>query len=885
MLADKAVGIDLGTTNSVAAFLDLTDRAMTFGVFGGGDRPDAILPSVVAWVPERGGVVVGKEAKARRGLTPAPILSVKRSMGTPVTVELGGKQVTPTHVSSLILKELAAGVRRAVGRDKHELDIRRAVITVPAHFGQEQSEDTTKAGEEAGLEVVELLREPVAAVIHYCWVRSRDRAVRGEPPAPGEETFLVYDIGGGTFDVTVIKKIPNPTTGDDFQILAVDGDSFLGGDDFDGLLARHLLTGLAAKPGVRIGSTNPGDKSNAVRFAQLSALAEELKRELSDNETATYDRRDYVTDDDGRPVTVAGSVTRDEFERLVKHLAAGSIEKSQAAMEMARLRPDQLDSVLMVGGSSRVPMLKRLLTETLCKPGAGARNGAPVVHSPDLCVGAGAALKAAALGKVYRPPSGTTVVLRGYGASARPTAAWTVEVRPPAEPLTGGRAVLAARTGGAVAGEILSPTRAVFPEIPVPPDQTTVYTVSVKTAGGKELAGFDAPLRHDKLFVEPIGLNTSANVLSFRLTLAVRDAARGQLVEEELARKLTALPNQFTHRFKFPGGGAAIRFPIHADGVLVRTVVVPVPPGVPAGARVILKVALDANQKIRCGGEIPDAPGQKTFEFTVEPPPPEAIPTRAEFEELEAKAQTVLRLYRGDDKPTRAVRLAKLCGDIRRALDQNDPAKVVQRVRELKVLLDEMDPARFRVEPPVEELDKMVGQCHAAARELTGSTTLRVDEILDDVDRNAELARVAADAVPPDQDVYSRGFKNVERHRDALFEEYQRRQPPKQEGPLERARREVQEANERYQGIRESGDTFSAGDEGTLQKARAAIDRAEALLDRRDAEGAAGEVNQAHLLLGGVSGKKKAAPKPPPGQEGDGVYLETDNDGPPGGKR
>lgn len=593
MLADKAVGIDLGTTNSVAAFLDQTDRAMTFGVFGPADRPEALLPSAGAWVPERGGVVVGKEARARR----------------------------------------------VIDRDRHGIDVRRAVITVPAHFGHDPSADTTRAGEAAGLEVVELLREPVAAVIHYCWVRSRDRVARGEPPARGEETFFVYDVGGGTFDVTVIKRIPNATTGDDFQILAIDGDSFLGGDDFDALLAGRLLAGLAQRPGCRIASTNPGDPSTAVRFAQLAALAEELKRQLSDQEAVAYDRRDYVADDDGRPVTVAGRVTRDEFEQVIRHLAEASIEKTRAALDAADLRPDQLDTVLMVGGSARVPVLRRLLADALCRPGAGARNGPPVVHSPDLCVGAGAALKAASLGKVYRPPTGTTVVLRGYGSSARPAAAWTAEVRGPADPLTGGRAVLAARTGGAVPGEVLSPARAVFPEIPVPPDQTTVYTVHLTTAGGKDLGGFDAPLRHDPLFVEPIGLNTSANVLAYRLTLAVRDPARGEVVEEELARTLTALPNQFTHRFRFPGGGAAIRFPVHADGQLIRTVVVPVPPGVPAGARVILKVAIDANQKVRCGGEIPDAPGRKTFEFTGEPPP-EAVPTRAEFDELEAKAQS-----------------------------------------------------------------------------------------------------------------------------------------------------------------------------------------------------------------------------------------------------
>ncbi|MCA9071714.1 MAG: Hsp70 family protein, partial [Planctomycetaceae bacterium] len=171
---DKVMGIDLGTTASVASLLSLDEDRVLLGRHSEEAAwSNAILPSMVAELPVSNELAIGWEARARRGLEPNPILSIKRQMGTPTTVTLQGQQVTPEYVSSLILKRLVENLRKSLPEDHSHVDLVRAVITVPAHFKHPAQEATRRAGEMAGIQVEELLHEPIAAAIHYCWKRGQ----------------------------------------------------------------------------------------------------------------------------------------------------------------------------------------------------------------------------------------------------------------------------------------------------------------------------------------------------------------------------------------------------------------------------------------------------------------------------------------------------------------------------------------------------------------------------------------------------------------------------------------------------------------------------------------------------------------------------------------
>src|SRR3954453_18534059 len=254
----QPVGIDLGTTNSVIALLDATGANL---LTGRDEEGRVIFPSLVGYDAATNHLVAGRLAQAlvaNPASSTLPLASVKRFMGLDKRFDVGPKALTPAEVSALILRGLRDWMARTLADPAYQID--QAIVTMPAYFNHNQIEATRQAGELAGYEVLELLHEPTAAAIYYSWVENH-----------GDACYLVYDLGGGTFDVSVIRRRLG-----DYEVLSVSGDPFLGGDDFDRLLATHLGSQLSA-----VGSPPPGPED----FARLVRVAEKIKIDLSETDS------------------------------------------------------------------------------------------------------------------------------------------------------------------------------------------------------------------------------------------------------------------------------------------------------------------------------------------------------------------------------------------------------------------------------------------------------------------------------------------------------------------------------------------------------------------------------------------------------------------------
>jgi molecular chaperone DnaK len=354
-MSELIVGIDLGTTNSeVAAFVQGKIQ-----VLDSGKRKSKMLPSVVGLSPS-GELLVGEPARNQWALYPdRTIRSIKRKMGTSEKVALGDRVFTPPEISALILRELAAWAERTF-----QQAVGKAVITVPAYFSDAQRQATREAATLAGLEAIRILNEPTAASLAYGQFT--------------RQTAMVYDLGGGTFDVSIVAF-----EGEVTEVLASHGNNHLGGDDFNDLLTEHLIAEFEAKHGVDLRAGYP------VARARLWWAAEEAKKRLSFEPEVTI-REEALISENGRPLHLELEITREEYEAMIYPLLEKTLESVSKALTDSRKNPGDLDSILLVGGSTRTPLVARLLHD---RTGIVPREE---IH-PDLCVALGAGVLASRL--------------------------------------------------------------------------------------------------------------------------------------------------------------------------------------------------------------------------------------------------------------------------------------------------------------------------------------------------------------------------------------------------------------------------------------------------------------------------------------------------------
>ncbi|WP_374718277.1 molecular chaperone DnaK [Neobacillus sp.] len=346
----KIIGIDLGTTNSCVAVLEGGEPKVIPNPEG-----NRTTPSVVAF--KNGERQVGEVAKRQAITNPNTIISIKRHMGTSHKVEIEGKQYTPQEISAIILQYLKSYAEDYLGEP-----VTKAVITVPAYFNDAERQATKDAGKIAGLEVERIINEPTAAALAY-----------GLDKTDQDQTILVYDLGGGTFDVSILEL------GDGvFEVKATAGDNRLGGDDFDQAIIDYLVDQFKKEHGIDL-------SQDKMALQRLKDAAEKAKKDLS-GVTSTQVSLPFITAGPAGPLHMEVTLTRAKFDELTAHLVERTMGPVRQALSDADMTPADIDKVILVGGSTRIPAVQEAIKKAIGKePHRGV--------NPDEVVAMGAAIQ------------------------------------------------------------------------------------------------------------------------------------------------------------------------------------------------------------------------------------------------------------------------------------------------------------------------------------------------------------------------------------------------------------------------------------------------------------------------------------------------------------
>ena len=350
----KIIGIDLGTTNSCCAVLEGGNATVIANPEG-----NRTTPSVVAFKGDE--IIVGDAAKRQMVTNPNTIYSIKRLMGTDEKVEANGKKYTPQEISAMILGYIKDYAESYLGEK-----VSKAVITVPAYFNDAQRQATKDAGKIAGLEVERIINEPTAAALAY-----------GSDKQDDMHTILVYDLGGGTFDVSILEL------GDGvYEVKSTSGNNHLGGDDFDNRISDYLVSEFKKENGIDL-------STDKMAMQRIKDASEKAKKDLS-GVTTTQISLPFISQGSEGPLHLELSLTRAKFEELIRDLVESTLDPVKTALKDANLTKDEIDKIIFVGGSTRIPMVTELIKKELGKEPSKGVN-------PDEVVAMGAAIQGGVL--------------------------------------------------------------------------------------------------------------------------------------------------------------------------------------------------------------------------------------------------------------------------------------------------------------------------------------------------------------------------------------------------------------------------------------------------------------------------------------------------------
>jgi molecular chaperone DnaK len=762
----KTVGIDLGTTNSVIALLDATDSALLTGC---NEQGRMTFPSVVGYDATLGRLVTGRDAQALRGPPVAdasgspvalPLSSVKRFMGLDRRFTLGPEALSPPEASAHILRLLRDVLARTLNDPTYLLD--SAVITMPAYFNHEQIEATRQAGELAGFDVVELLHEPTAAAIYYSWLENH-----------GDATYLVYDLGGGTFDVSVIRRRLG-----DYEVLSVSGDPFLGGDDFDRQLASHLAACGFSEGGTQLTAErfDLSKPEGGVNFARLVHIAEGIKIELSDTEHVRRAVPEFLPGAD-----FEASVDRATFNRLIKDKVDRTIDCCHEALARAReragVRLGDIDFVILVGGSSRVPLVRERVQAAFCNPDLPehVRRTDPLLHEPDLCVAYGAALRAGTHGTRFIFPTGDGLELR----LTSPMNTRETQCRLSGIVRLGESPALALGPNNAIEGasvrvrslatgltdEAFLDGRGTFAqEIELQPETDNALELAICDVAGEAIARVVTAVRH-RAGGRPLGRAVlPTQLITKPLQIEVLNHGR-QRVKQVIAPAGATLPGVFHCTCRTRDQAGRVVVPIFEENRVIKEMVVDnLDRSLPVGSPVEIELAIDVKHSIAVRVRVRQGEsGERTETATIEPAPPAKRPTRAEIDDVQRRIEELLPQFSGAFRSQARARANRLRDDLLEALRYDDEPKSVQRMAELRDLLQQLETGQgLTLEPPWPRFAQLVRHCLGIAVSVAKSTDRDREELFEYVHAQERYAEKAYDE--HNQALYRECRENLEKY-------------------------------------------------------------------------------------------------------------------------
>jgi cell division ATPase FtsA len=757
----KTVGIDLGTTNSVVAIAEarqgkgffITPKCPSVSVIT--DKLDRkFQPSVVAVLDERGNHLVGDSAKARAGMEPPPIMFAKRWMGEEHPFNLGRYGILkPEDVSARVLAHLKKIAEEQLGETVEE-----AVITVPAYFNTKAKQMTGEAaklvsevlkreGGKAKLNVKQLALEPVAAALMYCSGESRDPL-----------TIMTYDLGGGTFDVAIMEKKDGFITSD--SIISFDGNPKLGGYNFDRKIAFWMVEQLNSKGyDLDLDLSNPRDN---VIFAKLMVIAEETKIKLSKKEVVEIQEpasTSGIKDHAGESVELAMQLTRDQFEDMIHDEIEETIKISQRTLtknEKRKLTPAQIDEIVMVGGSSRIPLVTRRIQETFGKT--------PLLVEPDLCVGIGAAIIAGAplpvFGHLQIKDIPEETDRRDF------TVTGSVEAGRDLAKAEGCRITLRSDDGSVNQSRtVAADGKFAFVRVPLVTNAVTAFKVSGTSPSGKDIGVRDFSVRQ----VSKVGISIAKpkttripDVVARPIGVMMRDGAH------VIAPAGTQLPFSKEITARRGDSTAAIRIPILDDNAELGVIVMDVPVDLPVGSEVRIKVNLrGAEESFKIQGEAFVPAIQRNADVDIDLPlakPKPLSQLRRDYELLVSEAddlQSSASAAVTFDKADEIARLQDILEQLERMFrdPDPDPSDINQKVSEGQTLVKSIG-GSWKPSPTREEFDAKAQETNdeieALHKEKPQTQKDGYDQQLDAIRGEASKAYAAQD-----QAQWELSFKNV----------------------------------------------------------------------------------------------------------------------------
>lgn len=733
-ILSKAIGIDLGTTNSAVAIMTPTDTEIV--IHSDAKSKKETTPSCVWKDPRNGQVVVGSKAFSRIGSRPVPIRSIKRSMGRQVKVALTNEQVTPEQVSAYILSEM----KRQIEEDIKGFEIEstawtldRAIVTVPAYFDQPQIDATRKAAELAGLQVIELLHEPTAAACYYCW-----------QTGVTDGTFMVYDFGGGTFDVSVLR-----CTGGAFEVLGISGNNRLGGDDIDAALGEEIQRRLLDEE-YDLNLDVQNDPEDSLRFDKLKLLAEGVKKALSN--ASEFVLRDTVSLQDkvGAWVDIDMLFERSEVENIMRPIIERTVSYCHQAIELAQKRAGvtlaQIDAIILAGGTTHIPLVREIVQQTFCNvPGARgerAKCSEPVYRKVDTIVALGAAIRAAATGglAIYNPEQTVRVSFRGIGATASKETyiSGQVEALDAKIDLSGGAIRLTiADLGYEDEQPLKSNGTFSFSHVELQPAAENMLTFEIYNRAGALVATIGRPISQSKE-ARPTGGSTGTANTPKAYYLEVSRA--GRAARKELIPPMSTLPTTGKFQFFHPGSTELLRLPLYQNKKKIQEIKVPVPASLAKGTPIDFVINIDELSGITVNGSIKGA--NRTFEASLEIPPERTEPSEIEAQELDQAFHEAIVALPPEQKARVESQYRQAKNSYEAAIKRGNAEHAIHEFEEMEELVADATQDGGPLQPSKEFFDQLVKDCQEI-----GDLLIRVEQSArtNELINSIELQRASGD--------------------------------------------------------------------------------------------------------------------------------------------